>query len=71
MDKKFGIVMFEGRMYNLDEMNADELKELMMRIGSAKNMKKKEIEILNGIYKTNDKEEVDTDERQRKSKKYC
>lgn len=63
MDKKFGIVMFEGRMYNLDEMNADELKELMMRIGNAKNMKKKEIEILNGIYKTNDKEEVNTDER--------
>lgn len=55
--------MFEGRMYNLDEMNADELKELMMRIGSAKNMKKKEIEILNGIYKTNDKEEVNTDAR--------
>lgn len=52
MDKKFGIVMFEGRMYNLDEMNADELKELMMRIGNAKDMKKKEIEILNGIYKT-------------------
>ncbi len=63
MDKKFGIVMFEGRMYNLDEMNADELKELMMRIGNAKDMKKKEIEILNGIYKTNDKEEVNTDER--------
>ena len=63
MDKKFGIVMFEGRMYNLDEMNADELKELMMRIGSAKNMKKKEIKILNGIYKTNDKEEVNTDAR--------
>ena len=63
MDKKFGMVMFEGRMYNLDEMNADELKELMMRIGNAKDMKKKEIEILNGIYKTNDKEEVNTDER--------
>ena len=63
MDKKFGIVMFEGRMYNLDEMNADELKELMMRIGNAKDMKKKEIEILNGIYKTNDKEEVNTDAR--------
>ena len=63
MDKKFGIVMFEGRMYNLDEMNADELKELMMRIGNAKDMKKKEIEILNGIYKTNDKEDVNTDER--------
>ena len=47
----------------LDEMNADELKELMMRIGNAKDMKKKEIEILNGIYKTNDKEEVNTDER--------
>ena len=63
MDKKFGIVMFEGRTYNLDEKNADELKELMMRIGNAKDMKKKEIEILNGIYKTNDKEEVNTDER--------
>lgn len=63
MDEKFGIVMFEGRMYNLDEMKADELRELLNKISGSKEMKQQELEILMGKYKTKDKKEVNTDER--------
>lgn len=52
MDEKFGIVMFEGRMYNLDEMKADELRELLNKISGSKEMKQRELEILSGKYKT-------------------
>lgn len=62
MDEKFGMVMFEGRMYNLDDMNGDELNELMMRMEVAKDMRTKELEILCDIYKTDDKKEEGTNE---------
>lgn len=62
MDEKFGMVMFEGRMYNLDDMNGNELNELMMRMEAVKDMRIKELEILCDIYKTDDKKEEGTNE---------
>lgn len=48
MDKKFGIIMFDGRMYKLDEMSSDEIKELMIKMKEHQKNLKKEAEILAG-----------------------
>lgn len=50
MENELGILIFEGKMYNLDKMNSEELKELIKKM--EKNYKKleKEVEIRSGIY---------------------
>ena len=57
MDKKFGVIMFEGKMYKLDEMNAEEIKELMTKMEENHKMLEKQVEILSGMYTK--EEEVD------------
>ena len=49
MDKKFGIIMFDGRMYKLDEMSSDEIKELRKKMKEEEKKLRKEVEILSGI----------------------
>lgn len=56
MDKKFGVIMFEGKMYKLDEMSAEELKELMTKMEENHKALEKEVEILSGMY-TNEEED--------------
>ncbi len=50
MDKKFGIIMFEGRMYNLDDMNSEEIKELLEKMKENHKMLEKQAEALSGMH---------------------
>lgn len=61
MNEKIGMITFEGKMYNLDEMKANEIKELMIKIKNRKEDIKKELEVQIGKYKNT--KEVKEDER--------
>lgn len=57
MDKKFGVIMFEGKMYKLDEMSAEEIKELMTKMEENHKMLEKQVEILSGMYTKEEEDE--------------
>lgn len=61
MNEKIGMITFEGKMYNLDEMKANEIKELMIKIKNRKEDIQKELEVQIGKYKNT--KEVKEDER--------
>lgn len=50
MEENLGIVMFEGKMYNLDKMSSEELKELITRMEMNYKKLEKEAEIRCGLY---------------------
>lgn len=56
MEQKLGFVMFEGKMYNLDEMDSNSIKELIEKMEKYDKTLEKKAEILAEIYNT--KEEV-------------
>lgn len=56
MEEKLGFVMFDGKMYNLDEMDSKSLKELMEKLEEHNQKLEKKAEILAEI--SNTEEEV-------------
>lgn len=46
MEQKMGTVMFDGKLYNLDNMSEEELKILMEKIEEQENRLQEELEIL-------------------------
>lgn len=59
MSDELGTVIFEGKMYNLDKMNSEELKSLILKMEKNYQKLEKQTEILAGNYS---QEEVNKNE---------
>ena len=59
MSDELGTVIFEGKMYNLDKMNSEELKSLILKMEKNYQKLEKQAEILAGNYS---QEEVNKNE---------
>ncbi len=59
MNDELGTVIFEGKMYNLDKMNSEELKSLILKMEKNYEKLEKQAEILAGNYS---QEEVNKNE---------
>jgi len=49
MDEKFGTILFDGELYNLDSMEEEELKKLMEKIEEREKKLQSQLEILTEI----------------------
>lgn len=54
MDEKLGFIMFEGKMYNLDDMDANSLKELIEKMENYNKDLEEKVKILSEIPNTED-----------------
>ena len=50
MKEDLGIIMFDGKMYNLDKMSSSELEDLLNKMKANYNKLEKEVEVLTGVY---------------------
>lgn len=50
MNDELGTIIFEGKMYNLDKMNSEELKSLILKMEKNYSKLEKQAEILTGSY---------------------